>query len=235
MEDSESPLRTLSPRRSIPFLSGHSSNPPSPSHSAPSSPRHRMKRPSLNLLFSKRSASPLTSSPSGRPHISSPYLQPHSASDSSISTPVSAVTAPQSQSPSVPPVLDTAIESSPLRLDMGLEPSPPIRNKEHQPSLQLSNAEVLTDVPSISARPGVTPIADRYRSSSNATIPETSVEVLSPSHLRPNPTRNFSKSSTASSNHLGVMVEDEDREDWTQSVLMAADVDASKWSFSTTK
>lgn len=229
----------LSSRRSIPLISlpGRCSNPPSPSGSLAGSPRRRLKKPSLTLLFSKRSASSLTSSPSGRPYISSPYLQSQSASDSSISTPISAVTAPQSHSPKPLPVLDTTIESSSLRLSMGLDASPPSETLEHQ--IEHTNSpEVLNDAPSLSTRSGPTPIADHYRSVSTATLP-----ILSPgeqpSHLRPKPTRNASNASvlsTASSNHLGILDDDEDHEDWTQSVLMAADADG-PWAipFSTTK
>ncbi|KAF9038279.1 RhoGAP-domain-containing protein [Hymenopellis radicata] len=238
LSDESDQMAVPSPRRSIPLISlpGRCSNPPSPSGSLPGSPRRRLKKPSLTLLFSKRSASSLTSSPGGRPYISSPYLQT-SASDSSISTPISAITAPQSHSPKPVPVLDTTIESPSLRLSMGLDASPPSETLEHQ--IEHPNPpEALSDAPSLSARSGPTPIADHYRSVSTTTLP-----ILSPgeqpSHLRPKPTRNASNASvlsTASSNHLGILDDDEDQEDWTQSVLMAADADG-PWTlpYSTTK
>ncbi|KAK0213069.1 hypothetical protein DFS33DRAFT_1286233 [Desarmillaria ectypa] len=233
------PSSPLSPRRSVPLLSLPSLT-SSPTTSLPDSPRrHGMKRPSLNLLFSKRSASPspLSSSSIGRPYISSPYLQhPSPGSDSSISTPTSAVTAPQSSTQMLPHILDTAIESSALRRDLGLEESPSIRSAEPPDSPGSSTREegistdLLDETPVLTVRPGITPIADHYRSLSSATLPLSSPDQRS-SHLRPKRTlrnRSASKtsfSSNASSNHLGLL-DDEDKEDWTQSVLMAADADA---------
>ncbi|SJK97240.1 uncharacterized protein ARMOST_00491 [Armillaria ostoyae] len=228
------PSIPLSPRRSVPLLSLPSLT-SSPPNSLPGSPRrHGMKRPSLNLLFSKRSASPLSSS-IGRPYISSPYLQhPSPVSDSSISTPTSAVTAPQSSTQMLPHVLDTAIESSALRRDLGLEESPSLRSPESPDSPGSTGEATGTDLPDepspLTVRPGITPIADHYRSLSSATLPLSSPDQQRPSHLRPRRTlRNRSASKTsflsnASSNHLGLL-DDEDKEDWTQSVLMAADAD----------
>lgn len=90
----------------------------------------RLKRPSLHLLFSKRSSSSLTSSTANKTGsntliISSPiinhgpYIQtPRSAaSDSSLSTPISAVTAPQASTFMLPPKLDTPPD---LNQDFGL-------------------------------------------------------------------------------------------------------------------
>ncbi|KIY69544.1 RhoGAP-domain-containing protein [Cylindrobasidium torrendii FP15055 ss-10] len=200
--------RSVNPRRSIPLLAF-----PGRSSDSPPLTRHRMKKPSLTLLF-KRSASPLQASPSsGRPYISSPYLQTHSASESSLSSPVSAT-----RTALEPPILNTTIESSPLREDLGLPCSPPAASA--MPAESAPEEKVKTR-----PRSGSTPIADRYRASSNPLPAESS-----PSHLRPHVTRNFSKSS-GSSNHLGLM-DDGDREDWTQSVLLAADGDSTKWSFS---
>ncbi|KAJ7132779.1 RhoGAP-domain-containing protein [Mycena crocata] len=190
--------------------------------SAPPSPLRRLKKPSLHLLFSKRSASPLTpSSSGGHPFISGPYLQPpKAASDSSLSTPVSAVTAPQ-DSPNLPPVLDTPIESSRFRLNLGIDVDSPDLSPEAEKGepAAASDDERPLPVPV----PGQTPIADWYRfpSSSNLAV----------NHLRPNPTRKVSKASiasTTSSNRLGNFAADENEEDWTQSVLLAADVDWAK-------
>ncbi|KAG7446505.1 RhoGAP-domain-containing protein [Guyanagaster necrorhizus] len=229
------PSSPLSPRRSVPLPSLPSPT-SSPTNSLPGTPRrHGMKRPSLNLLFSKRSASPLSSSPIGRPYISSPYLQnPSPVSDSSISTPTSAVTAPQSSTQLLPHVIDTAIESPTLRRDLGLEESPSIRSPEPPDSPGGSTREeaagtLLDDVQLLTVHPGITPIADHYRSLSSASLPLSSPDQR-PSHLRQRRTlRNRSASkasylSNASSNHLGLL-DDEDKEDWTQSVLMAADAD----------
>ncbi|KAK0455443.1 uncharacterized protein EV420DRAFT_570366 [Desarmillaria tabescens] len=239
------PSSPLSPRRSVPLLSLPSLT-SSPTTSLSDSPRrHGMKRPSLNLLFSKRPASPspLSTSSIGRPYISSPYLQhPSPVSDSSISTPTSAVTAPQSSTQMLPHILDTPIESSALRRDLGLEESPSIGSPERSDSPGSSSCEedtstdVLDETSPLTVRPGITPIADHYRSLSSATLPLSSSDQHL-SHLRPNPTlRNRSASKTsflsnASSNHLGLL-DDEDKEDWTQSVLMAADADGG-WTVTT--
>ncbi|KAJ7287564.1 hypothetical protein C8J57DRAFT_1284294 [Mycena rebaudengoi] len=220
-----SPQTPLSASRSVPTLSLPSL--PSPTYdghnsasSAPPSPLFRLKKPSLHLLFTKRSASPL--SPGGRPFISSPYLQSsRAASDSSLSTPVSAVTAPQGSSLTLPPVLNTPIESSRLRLDLGLEvDSPNSSPKLEQETPDSPSSDESLPIPA----PGQTPIADWYR-----TPASSSVAV---NHLRPHPTRNFTRKasqasigSTTSSNRLGILDGDENEENWTKTVLLAADVD----------
>ena len=138
---------TPSRRRSIPLLSlsslsNRSSGSASPSPLSKNSPyqaESRPKKPSLKLLFSKKSCSSLFESRE-RPSISLPLLhppEPHfqqersslisgSGSDSSISTPLSAVTAPQGpdfleslqgSSNDGPPVLNTQIEDSSLKFD----------------------------------------------------------------------------------------------------------------------
>ncbi|KAF5385957.1 hypothetical protein D9615_002644 [Tricholomella constricta] len=284
-------------RRSIPLFSLPSLSPntaasgdsdlPSPTLSLAGRAK-RLKKPSLHLLFSKKSSSSLSSprvasspSTSLRPVISSPYMQtPRSASDSSVSTPLSAVTAPQSSTFTLPPQLDTPIENSPLRFGMGLglevveTPATPQKEKERenekekeedkQPlkavpagprplptppvsALQQGSASVTSLVPPR----GPTPIADRYYrpgspapslslSLSLSLASKSQLSVVTPhhesetapaaaaSHLRPNPTsrsRGMSTSSNASSNHLGLMDDDEPEEDWTRSVLLAADVE----------
>ncbi|KAJ7462257.1 RhoGAP-domain-containing protein [Mycena galericulata] len=214
------PIPTLSlPSLSLPSFSPKLDN--NSAGSAPPSPLRRLKKPSLHLLFSKRSASPLTPSPSGgHSFISGPYLQPpRAASDSSLSTPVSAVTAPQGSPVNLPPVLDTPIESSPLRLSLGIDVDSPDLSPEAEKLESSGDPEPEVQLPS----PGQTPIADWYRSPSTST--------LSVNHLRPHPTRKISKASiasTTSSNRLGILDPDDNEEDWTQSVLLAADVDWSK-------
>ncbi len=160
---------TPSKRRSIPFLSlsnlsTHSSGslhnwelhtPVSSSSSSNGSPmceEFRMKRPSLRLLFSKKSTSSLSGnlekSMIGMPFLNNLTLQhqdrpsPRTGSDSSISTPLSAVTAPQASSDclsaassvkDLPPVLDTPIEDSYLKIDdflvEGAEAHPNVANE----------------------------------------------------------------------------------------------------------
>lgn len=238
-----SPITPLSPKRSIPSLSlpsfGTSSCASLPA--SPSSARaRRLKKPSLHLLFTKRSASSLViSGPSPIPGGGlSPYLQtsfrPTSAvSDSSaMSTPISAVTAPlYSSCDALPPTLDTSIESSPFRLGMGIDDEPET-TKAKAPAATVS---VHPPTPS-STTTGTTPIADFYRSPSGSTLDLTLPNSEpKPSHLRTVPTLRSKKSkagslsSTTSSNHLGLLDNDDDEEDWTQSVLLAADVDGG-WS-----
>ena len=257
-------------RRSIPILSLPNLSPTifpldgfrtldSPS---PSSVRgKRLKKPSLQFLFSKKSASSLrnaTSSPVliGKPTISGPYLQTsRSASDSSVSTPLSAVTAPQASTFTLPPKLDTPIESSSLKLGMGIDDlesatdrDPPAPDEQEPPprtsiSSERSFLGVLSPTKSstsLSSGRVQTPIADRFnRSPSPAATSVHSLvspkgsEVLS-TQLRPYPARARGAESTwsiASSNHLGILDDDEEQEDWTASVLMAADVDG-HWTLS---
>ncbi|KAJ6475337.1 RhoGAP-domain-containing protein [Mycena vitilis] len=227
-----SPVTPLSSTRPIPTVSMPSLTlanfsqklDPNSAGSAPPSPLRRLKKPSLHLLFSKRSASPLTpSSPSGgRPFISSPYLQPSkAASESSLSTPVSAVTAQEGSSSNLPPVLDTSIESSRLRLNLGIDVDSPDLSPETE-KRESSTAET-PEPESPLPVPGQTPIADWYRAPSSSS--------LAVNHLRPHPTRKISKASvasTTSSNRLGILDGDDNEEDWTQSVLLAADLDWTK-------
>ncbi|KAG6917224.1 hypothetical protein DXG01_003338 [Tephrocybe rancida] len=263
----------LGKRRSIPILSlpnltlktaSSSDTPDSPCSSLASRPK-RMKKPSLQLLFQKKSSSSLSSpraSPaqSLRPTISNPYLQTRPASDTSVSTPLSAVTAPQESTatlPKFPPRLNTPIEGSALRFGVGsgLEvvetPATPAPEPEHHET-QVSRPSVVVSRPlpvlpmatyssspasassaSLIVPPGSTPIADRYH---RAASPSPSLLLVTPmeytssplAHLRPNPTsrsRGLSTSSNASSNHLRLLDEDVEQEDWTKSVLLAADVD----------
>ncbi|KAJ7045483.1 RhoGAP-domain-containing protein [Mycena alexandri] len=216
------PIPTLSlPSLSLSGFSSKSDN--NSSGSAPSSPLRRLKKPSLQLLFSKRSASPLTPSRGAFSAITGPYLQ-HSkaASDSSLSTPVSAVTAPQSSSSHLPPLLDTPIESSRFHMSLGINlESPDLSPGDKQPSadVQVPESEPEPPLPVL----GQTPIADWYRAPPSST--------LAVNHLRPQPGRKVSQASiasTASSNRLGVLPADENEEDWTQSVLLAADLDWTK-------
>jgi len=116
------------------------------------------------------------------------------------------------------PVLDTPIESSSLRLALGIEDSPEL-SPEEQKRGPVADPEPVEPEPPL-PMPGQTPIADWYRAPSSSS--------LAVNHLRPHPTRKTSKASiasTASSNRLGILDPDDNEEDWTQSVLLAADVD----------
>ncbi|KAG2032469.1 hypothetical protein BDR03DRAFT_970000 [Suillus americanus] len=73
----------------------------------------RMKKPSLHLLFSKRSASPMSSPV----HFAPAYSRNSSTSES----PVSMMTAQSTTRFSFPPVLNTKIDSSSISLALGIE------------------------------------------------------------------------------------------------------------------
>lgn len=107
---SSSPHTPSSTRKSIALLSfpplGKSdSSPSSPGGSA--YPTHRPKRPSLTLLFSKRSMSSLSS-----PAVTRLPERPVPSRSSSLQTPIP----PTAAISLTPPLLDTPISSSPIRL-----------------------------------------------------------------------------------------------------------------------
>lgn len=172
-------------------------------------------------------------------------LGPSISSGSSVSTPSSAVTAPQSsivlpildtapQSSIVPPVLDTTITSSPLQFGLGFDLTNSTRTSSEEDRDDHEPPSVQVESPIYAPSAGETPIANRYCTPSSSvlslSLPDNE-DNASPtlSHLRPNPTsrsKMASKSSLLStaSNHLGLLGDqEEDQEDWTQSVLMAAD------------
>ncbi|KAF5328854.1 hypothetical protein D9619_011704 [Psilocybe cf. subviscida] len=227
-------------RRSIPLLSNISSAIPpqlggSPSESPAPSPKsqapqeQRAKKPSLKLLFSKKSTSSLSSlidrSALGKAQISGPFpagYSPKAGSDSSVSTPISAVTAPQSSVPgsgsscNLPHIIDTPIDESALSLSLGLDLSTP------------------ATATSFDKQAGPTTNTPIQAASSRVNMPEikplaiNSKRTIKPgeNHLRAKAsTSNMSVASTASSHRLSLFEDDEDErmENWTQSVLLAAD------------
>jgi hypothetical protein len=220
-----SPLK----RRSTPLLSIPHANPMNAPHSAfyePPSPtaslhsnsslsrRLKLKKPSLSVfLSSKHSNSSLQGI--SKTNISNPiinsdsFMVPHSASDSSVSTPQSAVTAPQESAYILPP----PFERSPFAFGMGIQVTP-------------SGTE--DSLTAESAKNG-TPIADRHRADSTTSSAfyvtrsaRSTPEPTKTSHLRPTPRR----PATSSSNHLGILDRELDSsDDWTHSVLLAADIE----------
>lgn len=158
----------------------------------------------------------------------SPYLHtPNTSSDSSVSTPASAATAPQSSTFTLPPLLDTTIQSSPLRFGLGFDPQPSPEVDAHT-SAEQSEEQYVEEPVSIVI--GETPIANRYCTPSSSTLSLSLSNYTAPaaSHLRSRPAR----TKQASSNHLGVPLGDQEgQEDWTQSVLLAADSEGN-WSLS---
>ncbi|PPQ63741.1 hypothetical protein CVT24_004250 [Panaeolus cyanescens] len=261
----ESPVPpSPSKRRSIPILSlsGFSSaNDPSPGTPSPKSTSSgpaegtglRAKKPSLKLLFKKSNSSLKLAGDklsAGLNHISAPILHqpgtpsssyrhsPRSASDSSsISTPDSAVTAPQSGVPGMrssshlPTLLDLTIEDSSLSLDLGFDVSPPATAT--RPNKELTVRTVIaTDAADESDGPSKTPLASGSRrnqpSISSPTSPYRTVIKPGENHLRMQQP-NVSTHSVASSHQLSLFDDNEHEEDWTQSVLLAADVNG-QWS-----
>ncbi|KAG9220516.1 hypothetical protein CCMSSC00406_0003972 [Pleurotus cornucopiae] len=221
-------------KRSFPSLSLPSFSPfngpssPSPSASSPAvqtTKASRLRKPSLRLLLSHRASGSPLASPTGQ----GVYLRaPRAASDSSVSTPISAVTAPQSSTIDLPPLLSTQIESS--KLDLDKEPIQVRPEPTPQPAGSIKSPRPLPAIPgSVIKKEMPTPIADRYRSDSTASIP---VSLLGSSGVIPRPTLRSSASkasvSSRASNHLGLLDDDGDREDWTKSVLMAAEANG-KW------
>ncbi|KDR75004.1 hypothetical protein GALMADRAFT_248846 [Galerina marginata CBS 339.88] len=284
-------------RRSVPVLSlpnfspssfaSRTSSPSPPTSARLGSPQSlgggpekapRTKKPSLKLLFSKRSASSLKGARDrvgmGLSVISNPIPQgqdqgqtpqqaqyttyrhsPRSASDSSVSTPLSAVTAPQSSlsgsgsTSHFPPVLDTPIEGPSLSLDLGFEVSPPTtailtemmettsaaaakeeRDSKARAASNSINMSSTGQVATLRAVPGRTSAQKQLNLPviQPLSIQHRTVSKAGEDHiLRPQESSsNLSISSTASSHHLSLFEDDDDEEeDWTQSVLLAADVD----------
>ncbi|KAF8629415.1 hypothetical protein AX15_003466 [Amanita polypyramis BW_CC] len=204
--------------------------PPSPttsSHSNSSlSRRLKMKKPSLQLFLSaKRSNNSLKSV--SKSSISNPISNNdsttvlQSASDSSVSVPQSTVTAPQGNVYILPPVVKTPHENSSLGLALGIEVKPA---DEATLSTNKSNNE---KVATLETGKAGTPIADRYRTNSTASsvfsMALSTIEQGKQRRVNPVPRR---PAISTSSNHLGLL----DKElgggdDWTRSVLLAADIE----------
>lgn len=111
----------LAHRKSTPSISFSSSMSADARSASMASRARRMKKPSLHLLFSKHSASPI-SPPT--PAVASPSVTWQDgvrSSPASDSSPESMVTAPQSSRFSYPPVLNTAIDESSISLALGIE------------------------------------------------------------------------------------------------------------------
>ena len=237
-------------RRSIPLLS-LPSFPASPllwnhelaASQGSHSPKQTKRKPSLHILFSKKSSSSLSSPkvlppPGSRPVISGPYLQDKgTSSDSSMSTPISAVTAFQSSSSSVlPPQLEMAIKNSPLKMGHGIDSPPAAKLEDGEETkrgvpLSITTLSSAASASVSSLTSGYTPIVELYQHSRSSS-PVDSKEPHQPSpavgHLRPSVMRSkASTSSVRSENHLGLLTEKDFAEDWTRTVLLAADVGGS--------
>lgn len=232
-------------RRSSPFLSMLHISPMNPTPSAlnePPSPttslhsnssltrRVKLKKPSLQIFVSsKHSNSSLRGI--SKMSISNPIINNndavtalHSASDSSVSTPQSAVTAPQGSAYTLPPVVNSPFNHSPFGFGTGIQVTPSRTDSVH--CFQEETEDALT----VETTKTGTPIADRYRadSTTSSIFPPTRSARSTPepamtSHPRPTSRRPVA---SPSSNHLGILDQELGSEgDWTYSVLLAADVE----------
>lgn len=228
LQEHPSPTKRRSiPILSLPSFSGQSnrSDPPSPA-SISSTRGLRSKKPSLRLLFSKRSSSSLAGiSPNeSRPFISgplpyeglSPYLEGQRAmSESSVSTPLSAVTASQGSSSNLPPTLDTPIEGPSLQFGLDFDISPlPTATIPAQISVAAKDGGDYSS-PSVTSV-SQTPIADWYRSPSAAkSRPPMASQGSSTSQLR----------AVQPSSSIASSDDNEHEGDWSQNVVLAADLE----------
>jgi hypothetical protein len=286
----QSPVSPVSPkRRSIPALSfpslsafGHrnspssaGSEPPSPAESISSRGKGltsgygglRTKKPSLKLLFSKKSAGSLNSVTKEVVAVNGPSSAPGSApgsacshsftsqqlktasmvlaggspgpyscsSDSSVSTPNSAVTAPGTATSAfgsgveLPPALDAPFEEGPsLRSELGLDESPPVTAKPPKPERKKERVQTMLGTPIAdwySTKSAASSVSDLHSASSQpCTIDEDYDEEHDVEARRRTVlgrARNGS-SSQLSMNHLGLDDGELAEEDWTRSVLLAA-------------
>lgn len=232
------PATPVTRRPSMPYMSTAASPDGSPS-SPPSLRTRRIKKPSLHLLFTRRSSASLNALSTAS--ISGPLSQPSASPLSSGSTPVSrtSMLAAQSSTSSLPPVLDMAFESTPLdfKMHMNEEKRRTIKPRSDSYYTALETPSPGKERRSLSPSPLIqgpneTPIADLYAA------PPSSVTSLDLSQntmpLRPRPRPRPSQSSLASStassfNHLSMVMPDESlvEDDWAQSVIAASNSDGS--------
>nr|VWO98324.1 C2H2-type domain-containing protein [Ganoderma boninense] len=196
---------------------------------SPSSPLRRVKRPSLHLLFTKKSTSSLPSTTSPSCNVST--IVP--SASSSISTPNNP--RPNTHFVSSPPRLDTTISSSPI--EFGFQPPPNQLKSAKEPSGTGRSASArpfspsALDAPALSQRsdsggsslfstPQSTPIADYYRSRTTSLfLPDTPDELAAPLRAR-------SASQVSETPSIDIDVA-ETQDDWTRSVLLAAEAGGS--------
>lgn len=210
---SSAPLPTAHKRRSLALLSlsGFSAISPASSSSQDSEERGlRDKKPSLRRLFTKRSTASLVSNHSGPARSSVPLQHspgtlaftpptPGTATSSTVSTPISAVTAPQYSASMLPPVLDMHIDTgTSLSFDFGFDVDDSSDDHSQFTPGQAESA-VFT----------------------SALTSQVSLFTQDESKHPYGRGRSESTASTASSNHLGYEDSQED-EDWMKTVLAAA-------------
>ncbi|KAI9067142.1 RhoGAP-domain-containing protein [Trametes sanguinea] len=228
----------------VPFPSTGGSVPPTPSTHAPLSHRKsytllsfphlrsessldvmgnapcgakRPKRPSLHLLFSKKSSSSL---PSASDSANS------SAHGLNLSSGNLVISAPRPIIASSPPRLDTDISSSPIRLAFE-DAANQIKGTDTARSAPALVASSTLNAPALEIRsdsggssifstPQSTPIADFFRGRTTSLLCSDTSSDTSPSG------RARSASQASETPSISVDVADTQQEDWMQSVLLAA-------------
>ncbi|TFK54358.1 RhoGAP-domain-containing protein [Heliocybe sulcata] len=206
----------------------------------------RMKKPSLHLLFTKRKSGSPVASPSWQSdtHGTSPYLHTAATSQSSISMPGTAVTAPQTSTMSLPPKLDLSIESSPIKFDIagsadvnaektqapGLvspESSESASTVTHAPpAMQERSLSSVSSSTYESSRSHETPIADMYCQGSNQSTLSVRAPSVADSPVAAPELARFPASPPDAKNQYSIYVDDDDsEEDWVGSVLKAAEAE----------
>ncbi|KAI0674979.1 hypothetical protein C8Q78DRAFT_1075327 [Trametes maxima] len=181
----------------------------------------RPKRPSLHLLFSKKSSSSLPSAPDSA-RSSAVALSPGSG-HLNISSPIPII----AHVASSPPRLDTTISSSPIRLAFEDADQAKGKNTVRGPAKDSSasldapvlNARSESSGSSVFSTPQSTPIADFYRGRTTSLFfPDSSCDLSVPARAR-----SASQASQLSdSPSLSVDVAETQQDDWMQSVLLAA-------------
>ncbi|KAL7281302.1 hypothetical protein ACG7TL_004611 [Trametes sanguinea] len=228
----------------VPFPSTGGSVPPTPSTHAPLSHRKsytllsfphlrsesspdvlgnapcgakRTKRPSLHLLFSKKSSSSL---PSASDSATSSAHGLHGSSGNLV------ISAPRPIIASSPPRLDTDISSSPIRLAFE-EAASQLKGTDTARSAPALVASSTLTAPALDMRsdsggssifstPQSTPIADFFRGRTTSIFCSDTSSDTSPSG------RARSASQASETPSISVNVADTQQEDWMQSVLLAA-------------
>ncbi|KAH0827752.1 hypothetical protein J3R83DRAFT_3349 [Lanmaoa asiatica] len=185
-------------RKSTPSISFSSSISAEARSASMASRARRLKKPSLHLLFSKHSPSPVSSPTPQSPAVASPIVTLQEgalrSSSASESSPDSMVTAPQSSRFSYPPVLNTTIDESSISLALGIEGD----GEDRVTSVGHATKNGMTD-------------------SQGSIGPDTLLRCSLPGET--------GKDAHAQFRHLDVALPEEEQfgeYNWTQSVLMAA-------------
>lgn len=189
-----SPYSPVSPRKSLALLSfpplGKSDN----NGQESSTWAHRPKRPSLHMLFSRKSASP----------ICSPVSNPQPVSGGA-----------EASSLRVPPVIDTPISSSPIGLFDPSRPQAKVTVTDFSDTCSGSDRGRRDSfASSLFSTPQQTPIADLYRGAASRS-PSPSLRAVTPD-LIPSRPSSVARGSPVPSLNINL-----EKDDWAESVLQA--------------